>query len=86
MTGWSGFENYYDFTTIRYRQAVCQADIAPTPNGDSEVGVSDVLAVIGTWGQCVDPISSADLSPPGGNDVVNVEELLEVIASCGPCP
>jgi hypothetical protein len=30
----------------------CSADIAPAPNGDGVVNVSDLLAVINAWGQC----------------------------------
>src|SRR5688572_24131634 len=36
----------------------CPADIAPSPNGDGVVNVSDLLAIIAAWGPC--PIIDAD--------------------------
>jgi hypothetical protein len=42
--------------------------------------------VIGSWGVCGDPNNCpADIAPPGGNDVVNVEDLLAVIGNWGAC-
>lgn len=52
-------------------------------NGDGVVNVIDLLAVINTWGACVNPNDCPeDVAPPGpptGDDVVNVLDLLFVI-------
>jgi probable HAF family extracellular repeat protein len=58
---------------------VCTADIVL--NG--EVDVDDLLAVINTWGPCID--CSADIVPLGGNGLVDVDDLLGVINSWGDC-
>jgi hypothetical protein len=55
----------------------CPADV----NGDTQVNVADLLAVIGTWGPCVGCPSDIN-----GDDVVNVADLLAVISAWGACP
>jgi hypothetical protein len=56
-------------------------------NGDNSVNVTDLLAVIGAWGACVDPNNCpADVAPAGGDDQVNVTDLLAVIGAWGACP
>ena len=62
----------------------------PTPgdvNGDQNVNVTDLLAVISAWGPCANPNACpADIAPPGppqGDDVVNVMDLLMVIDNWG---
>jgi hypothetical protein len=68
----------------------------PTPpclgnsNGDGDVDVNDLLAVISTWGACPncppDPCLG-DLSPyPVGDCQVDVNDLLQVISHWGACP
>jgi len=61
---------------------------APDLTLDGLVNVSDLLALIGQWGTCVNPNSCpADLGPsPVGDDLVNVADLLTLIAAWGPCP
>jgi plastocyanin len=54
----------------------CDADV----NGDGEVGVDDMLAVIGAWGDC--PGCDADTN---GDGTVGVDDVLFVIAAWGPC-
>jgi hypothetical protein len=54
----------------------CRADI----DGDGTIGVLDLLAVLGAWGQ---PGGPADVNRDGTVDVL---DLLEVLASWGPCP
>lgn len=54
----------------------CPADIT----GDGAVNVSDLLAVINSWGPC--PGCGADIN---GDGQVNVTDLLAVINSWGPC-
>ena len=53
----------------------CDADI----NGDGNVNVSDILAVIGDWGATNSP---SDVNDDG---IVNVADLLIVIGAYGPC-
>jgi hypothetical protein len=68
----------------------CAADVAPAPNGDNVVNVSDLLAVIATWGQDGNPNGprpQGDAAPlPNGDCIVNVTDLLAVISGWGPCP
>ncbi|MDP7004590.1 MAG: pectinesterase family protein [Phycisphaerales bacterium] len=54
----------------------CDGDV----NGDGFANVSDVLAVVDSWGVCSG--CPADLNDDG---VVNVEDLLEVVGNWGPC-
>jgi len=60
----------------------CLGDIVE----DGVVDVSDLLALISSWGNC--PTSClADITPqPHGNGSVNVSDLLTVISAWGPCP
>jgi len=60
-------------------------------NGDSQVDVNDLLAVITTWGACPPPPAPClgDIAPPGppaGDGQVDVNDLLLVISHWGPCP
>ncbi len=54
-------------------------------NGDGNVNVSDLLAVINSWGPCPGKgLCPADVAPsPGGDGVVNVSDLLMVINNWG---
>ena len=62
----------------------CAADVSPPITGDNVVNVSDLLAVIGTWGACSG--CAADFVPAHGNAQVNVSDLLGVISAWGACP
>ena len=62
-------------TAMIYVTHACNGDV----NGDAEVNVSDLLAVIDQWGQTD---SWADTNNDG---IVDVSDLLEVIGSWGPC-
>jgi hypothetical protein len=53
----------------------CEGDV----NGDSVVGVNDLLAAIAVWGES-DPDADID-----GDGVVGVNDLLAMIANWGPC-
>ena len=64
---------YADVTAI---QNVCSADI----DNSGEVNVTDLLAVIASWGAC--DMCTADINDDG---FVNVSDLLIIIASWGPC-
>jgi hypothetical protein len=48
-------------------------------NGDGEVNIDDLLAVINAWGPCAPPCA-ADVD---GNGVVNIDDLLAVINNWG---
>ena len=53
-------------------------------NGDLNVNVTDLLAVIGSWGPCGNcGLCPGDVSPPGGDCLVNVSDLLKIIGSWG---
>lgn len=60
---------------------VCPADI----NGDNQVGVSDLLAVINAWGACGGTCPPACTGDINGDCSVGVTDLLTVINSWGPC-
>ena len=54
----------------------CEADI----NLDGEVDITDLLIVIGEWGQTN---SDADIDNDG---LVEVHDLLAILSNWGPCP
>ena len=62
--------------TIGDSCTTCPADI----DGDGQVAVSDLLAILAAWGDC--PGCAADID---GNDAVDVGDLLIVLAEWGPC-
>ncbi len=52
-------------------------------NGDCDVNVSDLLILLGAWGQCADPDACpADLN---GDGTVDVSDLLMLLGNWGPC-
>jgi endonuclease/exonuclease/phosphatase family metal-dependent hydrolase len=59
----------------------CEGDV----NGDGQIGVSDILAVIGNWapngGECC-PGCAGDID---GNFVVDVADILFIVGAWGPC-
>ncbi len=57
-------------------EPTCETDI----NGDNETNVSDLLEIVGEWGN--DGSSAADVN---GDGVVGVADLLAVIDAWGPC-
>jgi hypothetical protein len=62
--------------------ATCAADV----DGDGYVAVSDVLAIIGSWGLCGDGTfrPTGDIAPmPNGDCCVNVADVLAVVGSWG---
>ncbi len=63
----------------------CPADIS----NDGAVNVTDLLAVIGSWGVCPSPCPphcAADIAPAVRDCAVNVTDLLAVIGAWGACP
>ncbi len=61
---------------------LCPADV----DGDGSVAVSDILAIIGQWGQCGDGTfrPSGDVAPlPNGDCCVTVADVLAVVGSWG---
>ena len=61
----------------------CPADV----NGDGDVDIDDLLAVIIGWGACPAPPATClpDIEPPGGNGQVDVDDMLAVITGWGAC-
>ena len=66
---------------------MCRTDIAPPPDGDGHVNVSDLLAVIETWGPCAPAPAAcaADIAPACGDHSVNVNDLLGIVNTWGAC-
>ena len=60
--------------TISTSCAYCDGDV----NGDTIVDVTDLLAVVGSWGPCVSCMTDID-----GNGVVDVTDLLIVVGILG---
>ena len=58
----------------------CPADCVEDINGDGTVSVSDLLMLIGAWGDCDGCVEDID-----GSGVVDVSDLLTVIAAWGDC-
>jgi hypothetical protein len=50
-------------------------------NGDGTIGVSDILAVIDSWGVCDG--CAADINQEG---IVDTNDILLVLSAWGPCP
>jgi len=67
--------------TITY-STPCPADI----NHDSQVNVSDLLAIINAWGACAAPCPPNCPADIVHDCVVNVSDLLAVINGWGTCP
>jgi hypothetical protein len=64
-------------------------DCPGNTNGDGNVDVTDLLAVIGAWGPCSTcPAQgcAADVAPNPPDCQINVTDLLAVIGAWGPCP
>lgn len=70
----------YFFTISCTAPAQCAADVAPQPDGDNLVNVTDLLLVITTWGVAG---GAGDVNNDGA---VNVTDLLAVIIAWGACP
>ncbi len=66
---------------FRFEQFSCSEPCPADVNGDSNVNVTDLLAVIGAWGATGS--NPADIN---GDEIVNVSDLLAVIGAWGPCP
>ncbi len=63
--------------------APCDGDCTgPQGVPDGEVGISDFLAILASWGT----IGACDWAPNGGNAQVGVEDFLFVLQEWGPCP
>ncbi len=56
---------------------VCPWDL----DGDDQVGITELLALLGQWGS--DPGGPPDFD---GNGTVDINDLLELLANWGPCP
>ena len=88
-----GFPNMHILEAIEVSQTVLPDPCNdPLPNcvedvdGDGTVAVSDVLAIIGTWGECGDGSfrPAGDIAPlPNGDCCVDVADILAVIGVWG---
>jgi hypothetical protein len=76
-----GFWSGVDMVT----HPTCLADIAPS-GGNSLVNVADLLAVINSWGACLQQCPPYCLGDVNHDCTVNVIDLLAVINSWGLCP
>ena len=76
-TGEAGVEIIDDFTVRECGAAACPADV----DGNQQVDVSDLLAVLLSWGPCAGCPEDVD-----GDGVVGVGDLVLTIAAWGPCP
>lgn len=84
-----GFQVFYeqypglapDYVKVCYT-GPCPADLAPN-DGDGWVDVSDLLALLASWGPCEN--CPADLAPRGGDGQVDVSDLLALFAAWGQC-
>jgi hypothetical protein len=63
--------------TISDMCSSCEGDV----NEDGQVNVTDVLAVVGTWGPCTGDCNG-DID---GSGVVDVTDLLIIVGNWGPC-
>ncbi len=63
----------------------CSEDIAPAPNGDGQVSIADVTAVITAFGlPCKD--CPQDVAPaPNGDGQVTIADVTAVLTAFGPC-
>ncbi|MCH8153138.1 MAG: hypothetical protein IH830_12305 [Planctomycetes bacterium] len=68
-------EAFFDFTFVV--AGPCPADL----DGDSSVGILDLLALLAAWG--TDPVGPPDLD---GDGTVGILDLLTLLANWGPCP
>ena len=68
-------EAFFDFTFVI--AGPCPADL----DGDSSVGILDLLALLAAWG--TDPGGPPDLD---GDGTVGILDLLTLLANWGPCP
>ncbi len=83
---WISLSNDGGVTTDEIRIGTSWASVVPRAGdvtGDGVVNVSDLLAVISSWGPCAAPLCAGDIAPPGGDGLVNVADLLMVISSWG---
>jgi hypothetical protein len=66
----------------------CRWDCSPAPDGNGNVTVDDLVAVINSFG---DPGGPCDVEPDNGdgtfgNGAVTIDDLVGVINNFGPCP
>jgi hypothetical protein len=60
----------------------CPEDIVP-PGGDGFVTISDINAVLSSYGPCAG--CPADIVPPGGDGQVTISDINAVLSAYGPC-
>ena len=55
-------------------------------DGDGQVGVTDLLSLLGAWGPCPEPCPPTCLGDIDSDCTVGVTDLLELLAAWGPNP
>ena len=65
---------------ISISRSFCESSCTGDVNGDGMVDVTDILAVVGAWGETGGP---ADVN---GDGIVDVSDILELVGAWGPCP
>jgi hypothetical protein len=69
-----------DVRAFQTAAAPCPADIS----GDGQVGISDLLTLLGDWGAC--PNKGTCLADLNDDEIVGIGDLLILLGAWGPCP
>ncbi len=59
----------------------CAADV----NGDDQVNIDDIFAVLGYWGVCSDPCPPYCPGDVTGDCTVNIDDIFSILGEWGPC-
>jgi hypothetical protein len=78
---WNTAKILQHHSSVEPEVAVCAADV----DANGVVGVTDLLAVIGAWGNCPAALMACCPSDITGDRNINANDLLQVIAKWGPC-
>ncbi|MCH2153807.1 MAG: hypothetical protein MK089_10750 [Phycisphaerales bacterium] len=65
--------------TLDLEQQQCSEDIYPSGDGDGQVNVNDVLAVLGDWGASGSPYDVT------GDGAIDVNDILAILNAWGAC-
>lgn len=81
---WQHFTPYTIMRAVKYSYDILDPPTDPCPsdtNNDDDINITDLLAIIGSWGSNCDDCGE-DVDEDGN---VNVTDLLMVIGNWGPC-
>ncbi|MHC4414821.1 MAG: hypothetical protein ACYS0G_06010 [Planctomycetota bacterium] len=85
ITGQSLCENTFNGTYqgdgVKCEDITCRPPCRADIDGDGSVGVSDLLALLASWGPCKGCPADFD-----GDGNVGVTDLLDLLANWGACP